>query len=125
MHENSFLSFKVYECKLDKSLVVKIEEPIEGRFQNVAEWLFWDSVQYNKKISKWLAPCEWISDNGCILLQKKVIPIREHELPEKLPSFLTDIKIENFGILKKKPVCFDDGFINSLCSTQLKKAHWK
>lgn len=117
------MSREVYECRIDPSYVVKIE--IEaGSFQNIIEHGFWHDNSDNKLVSKWLAPCGWISANGAVLLQKKVSPIRKEELPKKVPEFLTDIQLKNYGILNGKFVCFDYGLTIPRVSLKLKKATW-
>ena len=113
----------VYLCRIDPSLVIKIEMGFES-FQNILEWNFWTDVEHNKEISKWLAPCEWISGAGTILIQKRVEPIRESELPKEIPAFLTDLKKDNFGILNKKFVSFDYALNVTSCSVKMKKANW-
>lgn len=112
---------EVFECKLDKSLVIKVEVEA-GSFQNIKEWDFWEHNQWDKDVKKWLAPCVAISDCGSVLLQKKVIKARDKEFPKKLPTFLSDIKKDNFGLLKGKFVCCDYGFINSKPSKVMRKA---
>jgi hypothetical protein len=113
----------VFECKLRPELVVKVE--IDREFANVFEMKFWDDHQYYNKVAQWLAPCEFLSPDGKILLQQRCDPIsRNYKLPDKLPSFLTDIKRNNFGILNGRLVCIDYAIVISNPSTRLRKAIW-
>lgn len=117
---------KVFECRLDKSLVVKVEMPEKWRyFANVHEMKFWNDHQYYKKVSDWLAPCEYLSPDGRILLQKKVSVANENDkLPECLPAFLTDVKAKNFGWYEGRFVCVDYAITLINPSTRLKKVTW-
>ncbi|MBG6194786.1 hypothetical protein IWQ52_002300 [Labrenzia sp. EL_159] len=47
------------------------------------------------------------------------------ELPDKLPTFLTDIKRENFGLFDGRLVCIDYATTIMDASTRLKKADWR
>ena len=116
---------EVFECKLDASLVVKVETDEDYRtFANAYEWRNWDENQYWKPVANWLAPCVSISPCGLILLQKRSDPLREAELPEKLPAFLTDIKPSHFGKLDGRIVCCDYTRLITTISHRLKKAEW-
>ena len=116
----------VFECKIRKDLVVKVEGSDFRYFANVREMSFWDEHQYHEGIAKWLAPCEYLSPDGRVLLQKKATPIaRESDLPERLPSFLTDVKMENFGMLNGRIVCVDYAMYLASVSTRMIKARWK
>lgn len=100
----------VFECRIRNDLVVKVEQTDSNRnFMNVFEQKFWDDNQYYEPVARWLAPCEYLSPDGRILLQKRVKPmIEDRELPDNLPGFLTDVKAENFGYLDdNRIVCFD------------------
>jgi hypothetical protein len=121
---------KVFECKLRPDLVVKVESVDDNglrNFMNVFEMNFWDRNEYNKKVSEWLAPCEYLSPDGCILLQKKTEPVSKNVLPDKLPAFLTDIKPTNFGMLNGKIVCIDYAMTIENPSVRMKsvKKQWK
>lgn len=115
----------VFECKLRKDLVVKVENSDLRYFANVFESRFWDENQYYKPVSQWLAPCEFLSPDGRILLQRKASPIfDESQLPEKLPSFLTDLKMANFGMLDGRVVCVDYAMYIGRVSARMTKARW-
>ena len=116
---------KVFECKLRPDLVVKVESSDYRYFANVMEMNFWNEHQYYKNIAQWLAPCEYLSPDGRILLQRKAAPIiDESQLPKNLPSFLTDLKMDNFGILDDRVVCVDYALHMTTASTRMIKARW-
>lgn len=116
---------KVFACRLDESLVVKVENDEEYRsFANVFEWQNWTDHQFNQSVAKWLAPCTMISPCGLVLIQKRVQPLRESERPEKLPAFLTDVKDANFGLFEGRVVASDYSTIIANASTRLRKAEW-
>ncbi len=117
----------VFECLMRPDLVVKVElETNYGRsFANVFEYRFWDNNQYYSKVANWLAPCIKLSGDGYILLQKRVEPLPESfELPKKMPSFLTDFKRSNFGLLAGKLVCVDYMTTIDNAQIQLKVTEW-
>lgn len=116
---------KVFACKTDPSLVVKVETDEEYRsFANVMEHENWSRNQYASAIAKWLAPIVAISPCGLVMLQKRVVPLRDNEVPERLPAFLTDTKRANFGLYEGRVVACDYSFLISTISTKLKKADW-
>lgn len=116
---------QVFECKLRTDLVVKVETNTTYRdFANVREMKFWTDNFHASKISKWLAPCEFLSPDGYVLLQKRTHVLRQNELPAKLPAFLTDIKPGNFGLYDGRVVCHDYAMVIDQISLTLKKAEW-
>lgn len=117
------ISRKVYEFRLDPSLVVKVEQK-SGRFQNIHEYQFWEDFQWENGIARWLAPCVAISPCGSVLIQKKVEPLRRSDLPKLLPIFLTDLKITNFGLYEGRVVACDYATILDRPNTRLKNADW-
>lgn len=118
----------VYACRLDKTLVVKVEIEQEWRsFSNVKEMQFWNENELVTSVAKWLAPCEYLSPDGRILLQKRVQPLTDADkkkLPDKVPSFLTDLKFDNFGMYEGRLVCIDYASVILNASVKLKKADW-
>lgn len=117
---------KVYHCRTNVNYVVKIETRAQS-FQNIAEFETWEWVQ-SGPLAKWFAPCEFISPCGLILMQRKVEPVRIAELPKRLPSFLCDLKSENFGIMDGRFVCCDYGTVPSSiksASRKLVPARWR
>lgn len=102
----SGVSRVVYECYMRPRSVIKFENA--RTFQNVQEWQVWHEVQ-GTAYEKWFAPCYEISKCGRILIQGKTRPFKPGEVPKKVPSFFTDMKIGNWGMYKGKPVCHDYG----------------
>ena len=121
-------SFRSVYCNnLNPEQVLKIEGDTHQRYQfcNVIEWVFWNNHKENPKIAKWLAPCIRISSNGKILIQKRVETIpKGYELPKELPSFLTDLKMSNFGLLDGRLVCLDYGHSPKNIVTKNKSVDW-
>lgn len=115
----------VFLCRIDPSLVVKVEtESNYWTGANAAEFKNWEEVSYAPVFNRWLAPCVSISPNGRIMLQKRTTAIPAHLMPDKLPSWLTDIKHENFGFFQGRVVAHDYPQINSTWSKRLRKATW-
>lgn len=99
----------VYRMVGNYEYVVKVEGA-GGSFQNIAEWEAWTWLS-GGPYQKWLAPCERVSTCGAILIQRFAHPVARKHLPDKIPSILTDIKQENFGMIDGRVVCFDYGTI--------------
>lgn len=115
---------EVYEHRLDSSLVVKIETSA-GSFQNIMESHMWHEVS-ETPFAKWFAPVVAISACGTVLVMKKAEPARKDEYPEKIPSFFTDRKYQNFGMIKGKFVCIDYGstILTRGFTKKMEKAKW-
>lgn len=102
---------KVFECRLRPDLVVKVESPDTFRFfANVHEMKIYNDAPY--AVQRWLAKPDMLSPDGRVMFQERVLPaVDVSELPETLPSFLTDIKPENFGWVRdgdsRRLVCVD------------------
>lgn len=116
----------VFTCRINDALVVKVETDGPFRyFANVMEMKFWSEHADHTAVAQWLAPCEYMSPDGLVMLQRRVEPLRRSDvLPEKLPTFLTDIKRENFGWLDGKIVCVDYAMHLDHPNTRLKKVKW-
>jgi hypothetical protein len=116
----------VFECRLRPELVVKVETDVDFRwFANVHEMRFWNDHEYYEPVKSWLAPCEFLSPDGRILLQHRVDPLpTDYHMPEKVPSFLTDLKRANYGLYQGRFVCVDYSGTISNPSVRLKKAQW-
>lgn len=69
----SGISRTVYQHAIDPSLVVKIQHDA-GCHDNILEFEIWQDVKWTD-YKVWFAPCKLISDNGRILIQKKVKPL--------------------------------------------------
>jgi hypothetical protein len=118
---------KVFECKLRPDLVVKVEFDTEYRpFSNVLEQCFRNEHSEYKKVADWLAPCEYLSPDGRVLLQRKARPLHDDDvLPEVVPAFLTDLKLENFGMLDGRLVCVDYARTIPNPSLRTRKVTWR
>lgn len=117
----------VFECRIRKDLVVKVERNSADMrtFCNVQEQLNWDQNQYHEKVAKWLAPCRYLSKDGLVLLQVRCEPLpASYKVPDKLPAFLTDIKRENFGLLDGRLVCVDYASLIPNYSLRQTKVFW-
>ena len=113
----------VYVLLSDPTKVVKIEER-EQSFSNIKEWEFWQDNKDNPMIAKWLAPCHYISPSGAVLIQSRCYMVEDKKLPKMLPSFLTDTKYQNFGMLNGKVVCFDYATVVNNLNTKLRNTKW-
>lgn len=119
----------VYEYNLDPNFVVKIE-PLNGN-RNFIEWKIWQEVQELTNdlawVKDWYAPCKWLSPNGRILIMQRTTQRHDRAKPEKVPSFLWDIKDNNFGWIGSKFVCHDYGenfYAGCEYRKKFKKANW-
>ncbi len=115
----------VYPYGLDARMVIKFEQ--EHNFQNTTEWQVWNHVKHTD-FARWFAPVEFISPCGRILIQRRTQAFEtDKKLPERIPAFFTDTKIENWGLLKGKPVCHDYGYhllLEQGMTKRMKKAEW-
>lgn len=124
------ISRHVYEHRLDKSCVVKIDVATD-MFQNVIEWSTWDTVKEAKTISAWFAPCVAISPCGTVLLQKRAADVSIDELRKikRVPEMLrSDLKPANWGRIGERIVCRDYGLYRTIIThgvtTKTVKAEW-
>jgi len=104
-------------------MVIKIEK-YPHSFCNIIEFNSWIDVE-NTKYSKFFAPCRYISDNGKILIMDKTERLNHQSYPSRMPSFFSDFKYSNYGLLNGNFVCHDYGDI--LCkkmTLQTKKVEW-
>ena len=105
-------SRKVYSF-VDSKYVIKFETE-DRHFQNVNEWNVWEHVEQTE-YARWFAPCKYISPCGKVLIQEFADPIlHSSELPKAVPSFFTDLKVLNFGLIGKQLVCVDYGYTRLL-----------
>lgn len=105
----------VYEYAMDPKWVMKVQKNRDCH-NNLIEHEIWRDVSYTD-YNKWFAPCNWISDNGLILMQRKIIPLTykdKNKIPKEIPYFFTDIKPDNFGWLGKQLVCHDYDYSMSM-----------
>lgn len=112
-------SREVYEHPYEKNWVVKIEKG-GGSGDNFSEYNIWQSVKLTKN-AKWFAPCEYISPNGMILIQRKTKPLygsNNLKVPEKIPWFFTDIHPKNFGWIGRQMVAHDYAFTLGMVASE-------
>ena len=96
----------VYSCPIREDWVVKLDTC--ENFSNICEYQIYRELQ-DTPIGKWLAPVRWVSAKGMWLIQDKTEPIQRKQMPKKIPSLFADIKLDNWGMLKGRPVCHDYG----------------
>lgn len=86
--------------------MIKIDR--SGHFDNVAEFeIYHNMLNKHPEAAKFLAPCVNISSCGRVMLQQRTKRITKEQLPDKIPFFLEDYKIQNWGLIGKNPVCHD------------------
>lgn len=111
----------VYQHATNENWVVKIQRD-DNQHSNIIEYELWGDIVYTD-YKKWFAPIHWMSHNGKVIIQEKTRPITKDDiLPDKIPSFITDVKQSNFGFIGKQLVCHDYDFsLNMLFSNSLNK----
>lgn len=122
-------SRRVYVNNLDKTQVIKYEDKGGHLHQNVMEWVAWTrAIDWYPDMARWLAPCFHLSDDGKYLIQARVTPVPIEKLPDRMPAWMNDFKIENFGRYKGRIVCCDYGIIISTLMDRrpkgMQRAHW-
>ena len=118
----------VYVLGIDPSLVIKVETT-SSSFQNIMEWEVWNALELAEEedAMAWFAPCHYISSCGTVLIQARTKPIDKSQAPEKLPSYFTDVKYQNFGWYDGRIVAHDYGynkFVSLGSKCKLKRAQW-
>tara|TARA_B110000503_G_scaffold108036_1_gene161522 strand:- start:213 stop:668 length:456 start_codon:yes stop_codon:yes gene_type:complete len=101
----------VYVYAMNSNYVVKIDNSDDSG-HNFNEYNVWTNVVNQPKYAKWFAPILWSSSDHRIIVQKKTKPITQ--LPKELPSFFTDLKLDNFGKIGSQFVCHDYAFTSDL-----------
>lgn len=100
---------------------------VPDQFCNVTEYQIWNELK-DTPIRKWLAPVHGISPCGIWLLQDRCQPMEKSDRPKRVPEFLCDMKPENWGMLRGRPVCFDYGnhklFVEAAKRTKLVTPKW-
>lgn len=119
-------SRRVYINDLNPRQVVKVD--MTSNFNNVMEWKIWENVK-ETGLAKWLAPCDFISPGGDILIQRRTY--QPKKFPDWIPSIFTDLKLTNFGVLpgSDQLVCHDYAMLNLdrmlfNCHLHFGKATW-
>lgn len=95
----------MYVFRPDPTLVIKVEDTA-GSFQNIFEYEMWQWAR-DTKWKNWFAPAVSISSSGIYLLQKRTGKLIYP--PKRVPDFMSDFKVENFGVLDKRVVAHDYG----------------
>lgn len=114
----------VFECKVDPTLVIKVEENVNDVFSNIMEYDAWKWFHMHPKIGKWLAPCVSISYGGSVLIQKRVEPLTG-KLPTKVPACLAfDMKRENWGVFNGHVVKLDYPGLRYMPEAKLMPVEW-
>lgn len=116
----------VYVYQPDPQWVIKYTS--ESPKYNHLEWETWVMLA-ETPLAKWFAPCGWISQCGIFMLQKRAQPVPKEQYPTMVPSFFSDLKYKNFGLLDGKFVCIDyAGFLSTSkhhkWNGKMKKAVW-
>jgi hypothetical protein len=99
---------RVYTLKDWPDYVVKIEKHASVATTNIIEMQTW--LEAPAEHDKWLAPARAYAAFGFLLFQDRTTPVKDiSEMPERIPNWLTDTKIQNWGWLKDRVVCHDYG----------------
>lgn len=117
---------RVYVNDLNKQQVIKVD--LGGQFSNVMEWNMWHELK-DTPLGKWLAPCDFISPAGEMLIQRRTY--QPKSFPSWIPSIFCDTKLTNFGVLPDSDqlVCHDYGMMRldkllNTPRTRFSKADW-
>ena len=117
----------VYVFKQSPQHVIKIERDMStANFTNVTEWRNYIDLREWKSFSKYLAPCEAISQTGQILVQQRIRHGQKNEYPKQIPAYFTDIKRSNYGWIGTQFVCCDYPMLLSVTKSKnpQKKVNW-
>lgn len=118
---------KTFIYKLDPTKVIKRSISDTHR-HSIIEYEVWESVQDDKKLSRWFAPVYAISDLGVWIVQARTKPIAKEDLPKKVPYIFTDLKPANWGWYNDHPVCHDYGSVMgrlvASCGNRMRVADW-
>lgn len=117
----------VWSTNLNAERVIK-REGGDASFSNVLEWEVWQVVK-DTKHARWFAPCYAISPCGIWMIQHRTAEIKDiAALPKKIPAFLTDIKVPNWGWIGDQLVCHDYGnnmLMENGLTSRMRTAHWR
>lgn len=117
-------SRQVFEHRFRKDFVVKVETNSKS-FDNIREYDIWHEV--DKEVRRWLAPIEWISPCGIVMIQHRTQRPDIKVMPKRIPNWLYDTKLGNWGWYKGRIVCHDYANHCALrrgAKNVLKKADW-
>lgn len=97
----------VYEYAMDPKMVVKRDS--RENWSNVSEFEVWQNLG-GTPLGEWLAPVHWLSPGGIWMIQARTTPFkRERQFPKEIPAVFCDVKAENWGMYRGRPVCHDYG----------------
>ena len=97
----------VYDCAINPKWVVK-QDSGDNR-SNLYEWDVWNHFK-GTSLEKWLCPILHCSPRGLWIIAPRTTPITRKQMPRRVPDLLnTDVKLDNWGMLRGKPVCHDYG----------------
>lgn len=117
---------EVYELAIDPSKVIKLECGA-GDFQNAMEWELWDEVRWTQH-ARWFAPCHAISACGSVLLMERTTPlVKPPPKTTRIPAYLADTKLENFGRIGNRIVCHDYArnlLVSHGLTSRMRKPKW-
>lgn len=118
---------EVFILKQNPGYVVKVEgNPSTGNFANISEFCNYRDYREVLGFGKFLAPCEFITETGQVLIQKRVEFKRRKDYPKYIPAVFTDLKLQNFGWIGNQFVCCDYSFLLLLGTdpNKIKYAKW-
>lgn len=103
----------VYIHAMEPSIVVKIAMNADGVIANTNEFDIWDEVQHWKgkyeNLKNFFCPVTAMSSDCKVLFMKRTQPLRVEDIPNEVYTWVTDQKLENFGILDGRLVIHDYG----------------
>ncbi|QGH72797.1 MAG: hypothetical protein [Podoviridae sp. ctLUJ1] len=109
----SGFSRDVYQWAPNNEHVLKVAKNYRGIEANVIEFSTWEIVMREGSFyfdaRQWFAPCTEISGCGRYLIMAKTHPVKPEEAPTVVPSFITDLKLDNIGWLDGRIVFHDYG----------------
>ncbi len=97
---------KVYENLFNPKQVIKQDSG--ANYSNINEWQMWEEFA-GTPLEQWLAPVYHISPRGMWLVMARTTPIPIGKYPKRVPSIFADMKPDNWGWYKGRPVCHDYG----------------
>ena len=122
---NSGVYRDVYVFKPDPKYVIKCERDMTtSMFANVQEWRNYIDHSEWIQLKPWIAPCVLISENGQILIQRRIKHKEAKFYPKQIPNLFMDKKYTNFGWIGNNFVCCD--YPNLLIGERFKlvNANW-
>jgi hypothetical protein len=101
----------VFRSRFNARHVVKVAQNDDGIRANVEEMETWGRIRWVEAVRPYFAECIYLSGYGTVLVQMYIPSVPKGKY--KIPTFLTDIKPDNFGLMevegKSQIVCRDYG----------------